>query len=131
METVLSGGCACGAVRYDSSASAKFSMICQCRQCQRISGSGHAAQFVLDAEAVTIEGEVTFYEFTSDSGNTSSSGFCGKCGSPVVRKTSGYPKILMFHAATLDDPARFKPERVVYADAAQPWDHVDPDLPRG
>ena len=130
MDSKISGGCACGSIRYESSEDAKFSLICQCRQCQRISGSGHAAQFALSAKATRVEGKITYYDQTSDSGSTVSSGFCGKCGSPVLKKTTGGPELLFFHAGTLDDPSIFEPQMVVYESSKQPWDHVDPAIPR-
>ena len=83
MTSSFKGGCACGAVRYASDAEPAFSLICQCRQCQRISGSGHAAQFALPSETVSLTGEVKFFGLTSDDGNAVSSGFCLNCGSPV------------------------------------------------
>ena len=125
----VKGGCACGAVRYESNSEPAFSMICQCRQCQRISGSGHAAQFALPAESVSLTSEVKFFGLTGDSGNSVSSGFCPSCGSPVFKKTSGFPQFLFFHAATLDDPKKFKPQFVAWSSSKQPWDHIDPGLP--
>lgn len=123
------GGCACGAIRYEFSVDPQFSFHCQCRQCQRASGTGHSSQFVVPAETVRINGDVTFFEQTADDGNTISRGFCPVCGSPVTGKSSGYPDILFITAASLDDPALFKPQKVVFSSSRQPWDYVDPDLP--
>lgn len=125
---IYNGGCACGAIRYEAKADPQFSFHCQCRQCQRISGTGHASQFMVPADAVAVRGEIRFYDQTADSGNTVSSGFCPACGSPVLKKTSGYAEMLFIHAATLDDPGLFKPQKVVYSASRQPWDCVDPDL---
>ncbi len=127
-DTPITGGCACGAIRYASTAEPTFSLICQCRQCQRATGAGHAAALVLPADAVTVTGEVRFFDQQADSGNTVSRGFCPTCGSPMLNRNSGYPQSLYVHAATLDDPGGFRPETVVFRSAAQPWDHVDPDL---
>jgi len=129
MTSLLKGGCECGAVRYESDAEPAFSLICQCRQCQRISGSGHAPQFALPAAAVSLTGQVKFFALTGDSGNAVSSGFCPTCGNPVLKKSSGFPQFLFFHAATLDNPSRFSPQFVVWSSSKQPWDHVDPNLP--
>jgi hypothetical protein len=123
------GGCSCGAVRYASSAAPRFSFHCQCRQCQQASGTGHASLFALPVEAVSLRGEVRYYQQIADDGNSVSRGFCPLCGSPVVGKTSGHPDILLFAAASLDDPALFKPEKVVWSASGQPWDFTDPDLP--
>lgn len=129
MSEKISGRCTCGAIKY-STAAPQFSLICQCRQCQRISGSGHAAQFAVLQADTTIEGTVTFYDQHADSGDTVSSGFCAKCGNPILKKTTKLPELFFFHAATMDDPALFKPQMVVYEDSKQPWDYIDPSIPR-
>jgi len=123
------GGCACGAIRYETSLEPEFSIICQCRQCQRITGSGHATSFAVKTESTTIEGDIKYYELTADDGNKVSSGFCANCGNPVLKKTAGYPQFIYFHAATLDDPSTYKPQMVVYSEFKQPWDHIDATLP--
>ena len=130
MASDLTGGCACGAIRYQVTGSPRFSIICQCRQCQHISGSGHAAQFAVAKAETTINGEIKFYRQLADTGNTVGSGFCNNCGSPVAKQTTKLAKLWFFHAATLDDPARYVPETVVFESSSQPWDHVDPSLPR-
>lgn len=130
MEPVLTRGCACSAIRYKTSASPEFSMICQCRQCQRITDAGHAVQFVVPVESVTVKGNVKYFELTADDGNIVSSGFCENCGSPILKKSSGFPQYLMFHPATLDNPGSYEPQMVVYSQFKQPWNQVDPTLPR-
>ncbi len=124
------GGCACGAVRYTSQVQPQFSFHCQCRQCQRASGTGHSSQFVVPAAAVTVNGELKFHDQTADDGNTVSRGFCPVCGSPVMGRSSGHPGIVIIHAASLDDPSRFKPQKVVWSAEGQAWDFIDPGLPR-
>ena len=86
MPEVLRGGCACGKVRYEVAAAWAFALLCKCRQCQRISGSGHAAQFAALAASTQIEGEVRYYEYTADSGSGVSCGFCPTCGNPILKK---------------------------------------------
>jgi len=130
MNKKISGGCACGAVKYSTISEPEFTLICQCRQCQRISGSGHAAQFAVPVDATSIEGEIKFYNQIADSGETVSSGFCPSCGSPILKKTTKMPKIYFFHAGTMEDPSTFKPQVVVYEESKQPWDQVDPKIPR-
>lgn len=114
MSETMSGRCACRGICYTTTATPKFTLICQCRQCQRISGSGHSAQFAVPVAETTIAGELRFYDQVADSGNTVSSGFCGSCGNPVLKTTTKLPDLYFFHASTLDDPARFVPQRVVH-----------------
>lgn len=129
MSLAVSGGCQCGAVRYESPAAPGFSLHCHCRQCQRITGAGHASQFGLPANDVAITGDVRIYKLRADSGNVVDSAFCGACGSPIFKRTSGHPELIFFHATTLDDPARFKPQRSVWTACRQPWDQLDPNVP--
>ena len=41
MSAPYTGGCACGAVRYRIFDEPMFQPDCQCRDCQRMSGTGH------------------------------------------------------------------------------------------
>jgi len=125
----IEGGCACGAVRYRSNSAPVFSLHCHCRQCQRISGTGHASLFGLPAASVVMTGDLKLHQLIADSGNRVSAGFCPQCGNPVMKRSSGQPDLLFLHAATLDDPAQFKADRVVWSASRPPWDHIDPDLP--
>lgn len=84
----------------------------------------------MSVDETVIEGDVRFYEQTADSGNMVASGLCANCGSPMVKRTAKRPDLYFFHAGTLDDPATFKPQVVVYSDSGQLWDHIDPEIPR-
>ena len=80
------GGCACGSVRYQSGADPSFSYLCQCRQCQKASGAGHAALFMVDEESLSLTGELRFFDQVGDSGNAIGRGFCPKLsGTETVR----------------------------------------------
>jgi hypothetical protein len=65
-----------------------------------------------------------------DSGNVKTRGFCPTCGSPVYLTFAAMPDFFTIHAASLDDPARFKPQAVTYAVRGHAWDHLDPALPK-
>ena len=43
MSAPYTGGCACGAVRYEATAEPVFSNHCQCRDCRMRSGTGHGS----------------------------------------------------------------------------------------
>lgn len=130
MKARITGRCACGSITYECSEAPKFSIMCQCRQCQRTTGAGHTAQFAVNVSKSTINGNVKFFDLTSDTGNTVKSAFCETCGNPIYKTTSMAPDLIMFHAATLDDPSTYQPQMVVYSNFAQAWDQIDPDIPR-
>jgi hypothetical protein len=130
MGTGLSGGCACGAVRYEISRAPVASVQCQCRDCQRATGSGHVNAMAFPQAAVTLTGELRFHDVRADSGNTVSRGFCPNCGTPVMWKFTRNPELRVIVVGSLDNPSGFSPQRVYYASRGHAWDQLDPALPR-
>ena len=52
------GGCACGAIRYETESQPIVEIHCQCRDCQKRSGTGHGSYLTFPRRAdVTITGE--------------------------------------------------------------------------
>lgn len=127
MSSNCTGGCNCGAIRYEISAEPIMAGHCQCRDCQHMSGTGHASHVGFPRGAVKLQGKATHWEKTADSGNRVTRAFCPTCGSPVYSNSSGMPDFFIVEAASL---VRSKPQMVVYASSAFAWDHVDPTLPR-
>lgn len=123
------GGCACGAIRYEVAAEPIVSGHCQCRDCQKTTGTGHASFLGFPSDAVRVTGTPRFYTVKADSGHDSSRGFCTECGSFVLAKGTGMAHMLMVTASSLDDPSRFAPQLVVYTSRAHGWDRVDSTLP--
>jgi hypothetical protein len=129
MSAAYTGGCACGAMRYEISGEPLFVNHCQCRDCQRQSGTGHGSYLTFGASGVKLTGAATHWDRVADSGNVKTGGFCPRCGSPVYLRFKAIPEIFTVHAASLDDPSRFEPEVVTYHARALAWDHLDPELP--
>jgi hypothetical protein len=70
MPTPFTGGCACGALRYECSAEPVLSWKCHCRDCQHASGSAFCAVLYVPKEALRITGEDKYYDVQGESGNT-------------------------------------------------------------
>jgi hypothetical protein len=87
-----SGGCLCGAVRYEYRGEPTSVGLCQCDRCQRQSGSAFLIGVVFPKDAVTIEGELRTYEATID-GLRLWRHFCPTCGSAVSITLERYPEI--------------------------------------
>jgi hypothetical protein len=131
MPAVRTGGCLCGAVRYESAGDPVFSLQCHCRDCQRQSGSAYnAAMRVPSAGFRVTKGAPKQYVTTSDSGNAVSRAFCGDCGSPIYIQVSTRPDLVGLRVGTLDDPSGFRAEADIFVKSAQPWDYMDPALPK-
>ena len=59
MADPYTGGCACGAVRYKVSAEPAVMVDCQCRQCQRDSGTGHQSHLTFVGAPVEVSGQAS------------------------------------------------------------------------
>lgn len=125
----VSGGCSCGALRYTSTAAPLVMVDCQCTDCQKDSGTGHASHVLFPRDAVTVTGEASFWDMTGDSGTIKTRAFCPICGSAVYGTFAAQPGLFAVRASTLDDPTLYKPAFVTYHRSAQGWDHLDPALP--
>ena len=130
MSKPYTGGCACGAVRYEIAAEPLVMNDCQCHDCQHTSGTGHGSYLSFPSRNdVKVTGRATHWDMVADSGNVKTRGFCPACGSPVYITFAAMPDVFTVHAASLDDPARYKPQIVTYRARGHAWDRVDPALP--
>lgn len=131
MNAPYSGGCACGAIRYEIAGTPLGSNHCQCLDCQHISGTGHGSYLTFAGrDAVSLSGRAAHWDMTADSGHAKTRGFCPVCGSPVYQTYSAMPDLFTITVTSLDDPARFTPQFVTYAARGHAWDRLDPALPR-
>jgi hypothetical protein len=129
MSKPYTGGCACGAIRYEARSEPIFENHCQCQECQKRSGTGHSSYLTFaQAADVTVSGEATKWQVAGDSGNEKVHAFCPTCGCPVFLTLVAMPDLIAVHAASLDDPSRFKPQAVTYNVRAYAWDTMDPSL---
>ena len=127
---VRTGGCLCGAVRYECAGEPVFSLFCHCRDCQRQSGSGYIAAARMPASGFRItQGEPKRYVGRSDSGNEITRVFCGECSSPLYVQVSTRPDLIGLRVTSLDDPSWFRPDANIFTKSAQPWDRLDPAVP--
>jgi hypothetical protein len=129
MTKPFTGGCACGAIRYEASGEPIAESHCQCRDCQKRSGTGHSSNLVFPQRAeVRIAGEAAQWNLAGDSGNEKIHAFCPICGCPVYLTFVAMPELIAVHAASLDDPGRFRPGAVTYRIRGHAWDTIDPSL---
>jgi hypothetical protein len=60
MSEAYTGGCACGAIRYEISGGPVFMNDCQCRTCQKKSGTGHESYLTFPGkDSVKLNGKAT------------------------------------------------------------------------
>ena len=80
--------------------------------------------------AGTITGDVKYRDLKGDSGQIVSRGFCPACGSRLFLKAEMMPDLMDIMAGSLDDPSWFQPTMDIFTASAQPWDFMNPNLPK-
>jgi len=129
--TPFSGGCACGAIRYESTAEPVIMLHCHCRDCQQSSGGPFSSFVIVATEALELlQGSLRFHDSPSHAGGKTHRGFCPHCGSPILARSDSVPQFVAIRAASLDDPSWFSPQMDVRTSDAQPWDQMNPALPK-
>ena len=134
-ENRMTGGCYCGAIRYECDGPPVEPGICHCRHCQRWTGSAFLA-----AVAFTLTG----FRYTKGSPKLNQSApilersFCPDCGSSLHSRylvelsedgTSG-PDSAWISVGTLDKPEVVEMKFHYGVERQLPWVHFDDDLPR-
>lgn len=129
MTQPYTGGCACGAIRYSTPRAPVFQNHCQCRDCQRRSGTGHGSWMTFSARVdMVISGEARHWDVAADNGNVKTHAFCPVCGTPVYLRFAAMPDLIAVAASSLDDPGRFAPHVLTYSSRGLMWDPIDPSL---
>ncbi|RYD25882.1 MAG: GFA family protein [Verrucomicrobiaceae bacterium] len=127
MKLPITGGCICGAVRYESTAEPVLMLKCHCRDCQQITGGPYVPAVIFPHQAFRVtQGEIRKHATDSENGGHNLRGFCPECGSRLTGADSPEHGVIGVVASSLDDPSIFQPRFEMYMEDAQPWDVMDP-----
>jgi len=130
MTAPFEGGCLCGSARYVCEAEPIHTFFCHCLDCQRETGGPFAAEIYVPRSAVRIEGHLSKYTRTGDSGRPVHRRFCRVCGTVLLTEFEVEPANVCLKACSLDDPSWLRPECHLYVSRKQPWLVIDDGLPQ-
>src|SRR5260370_8294219 len=126
--STITGGCACGAIRYEVSAEPIVMFNCHCRDCQLMTGGGYTPVFYVPAKAFKItKGTPKYYKTTSEMVGDNIRGFCPECASRLFGGKTDFGQGIT--ASSLDDPSLYKPHHEICTSDAQPWAPINPQFP--
>ena len=130
MAAVLTGGCGCGAVRYEISEPFVSASYCHCTRCQRRTGTAASANGRTAPGSFSITaGKEHIRSWAPEGGATKN--FCGLCGSSLFSRTEGDPPTIGVRLGTVDGDPGVRPQWHAYVDYAASWEEIPDDgLPR-
>ena len=101
----LTGGCQCGALRYEWLEKPTHSSVCYCRMCQKASGQPFMGLTGGKRENLRwMQGTLSIFK----SSNMAERGFCKDCGTPLTYAFEGTGNISVA-INSLDDPEAMPP----------------------
>ena len=125
---VRTGGCLCGAVRYEVRGDLAPIQLCHCGQCRKAQGGAFGANIPVDAAAFRlIQGQGALREYRASPGKRRV--FCGVCGGPIFSQRDDAPETLRLRAGGLDETGGLAIGLHIQTTSAADWWPIDDDLP--
>jgi len=123
--TNLTGGCQCGAVRYEWTMKPAYSSVCYCRMCQKASGQPFMGLTGGKQEHLKwTRGAPSIFR----SSDKVERGFCRECGTPLTYAFDDTGRISVT-INSLDEPEAMPPTKQYGTESKVSWiEHLD-ELP--
>ena len=118
MSDTLSGGCACGRIRFEADVDSGEAYLCHCRMCQRASGNVSLAMIGIEQSNVRWSAEPDWYRSSAIAERP----FCASCGTSLGFRYLGGTTRMDLTVASFDEPSRFRPTSHFGAESIhEPW----------
>jgi hypothetical protein len=127
----LTGGCLCGAVRFEIDAPLLSASWCHCSRCQRRTGTPASVQGrIAPGSLRLLQGEEALGAFVPDDGGFAKV-FCKECGSALWSQNPADDEIMAVRFGAFDGDPGIRPQWRQFVDYAAAWDPIPDDgLPR-
>ena len=117
----LSGGCACGSIRYQLLAQPMFVHCCHCDDCQRSTGSAFVLNAIIETHAIKVlRGKPVAVPVPRKNGSHDIHR-CAKCQTAVWSDYGNKPNIRFVRVGTLDKPGALEPDVHIYTHTKAKW----------
>lgn len=131
-DTRITGGCACGAVRFEAAAAPVLQAICHCADCRAATGADFTTTAFFPATALTVSGSVEARAFVAASGAATARERCADCGAWLFDRSEGFPALVGVMAPgedrRFDPPFAPAPTLHMWVASKAPGVVIDDDL---
>jgi hypothetical protein len=126
----LTGGCNCGAVRFEVTEPLVDAGYCHCTRCQRRTGTAASISGGTAPNAFRLlSGEDQLARFRPAGGSDKI--FCASCGSALYSQSPARPEVVGVRFGVLDGDPGIRPQYHQFVTYAVPWEAIPDDgLPR-
>lgn len=126
MTETLTGGCFCGAVRFEVEGPERFACFCHCHSCQHAAGAPVVAwaTYARNRFRITLG---SMHSYHSSHGVTR--GICAACGTSISYEHVDRPGEIDLTLNSLDDPSAPVLKAHIWVEDKAPWFEIGDDLP--
>ena len=119
----IDGSCHCGEVKFQAEVDPEKVVICNCTDCQTLSGSAFRINvFVEESNLNFLSGEPVEYIKTGESGNKRAQAFCSNCGTGLYATRAGEgPKVYGLRVGTVHQRDKLVPKRQAWLRSQLKW----------
>jgi hypothetical protein len=130
MDARITGGCGCGAVRFEVTEPFLSAGYCHCTRCQRRSGTAASANARAASGSVRIvQGREELRGWIPEGGREKV--FCGRCGSALFSREPGTDDNTGVRLGAVDGDPGIRPQSHQFVAYAAAWEPIPADgLPR-
>lgn len=114
----VTGGCFCGAIRYEFAAGDYPTANCHCSMCRRTSAAPYVAWIVVPTADFRYTSGAPKELKSSERGQRY---FCANCGTHLACVIAAYPDVIDVTIGSLDHPEPFAPRHEIHTDTRLPW----------
>ena len=130
MRRQITGGCGCGAVRFEVVEPFLSAGYCHCTRCQRRTGTASSANArAVPGSVLVVQGEDELRGWTPEGGREKI--FCARCGSALFSCEPGSGIYTGVRLGAIDGDPGIRPRSRAFVAYAAPWEAIPDDgLPR-
>ncbi|WP_398500685.1 GFA family protein [Variovorax sp.] len=119
----VQGACHCGRIRYEAEVDPEKVALCNCTDCQVLSGTAYRVSATVPAASFRLlAGTPKVYVKTAESGTRRRQSFCEHCGTPIASSAdSDTPPAYSLRIGPLAQRALLPPRRRQWCRSALDW----------
>ena len=123
----ITGGCLCGAVRFELSAPPTVAGYCHCTRCQRRTGTSSSAQARIDGRTFRLLAGEDALRFWRHPAGGFEKGFCAECGAQLCSRNPEDPAQMSIRMSAFDEDPGIRPTFRTFVAYAAPWEPIPDD----
>ena len=114
----VTGGCYCGAVRFQTDRAPLSATNCHCANCRRAVGAQAVAWITVNRSNFRyVKGTPKRYQTDTGAWRT----FCDACGTSLTYEIGSRPDEIDITTGSLDEPEKFPPTKDFFSDEGLSW----------